>query len=202
MNRISTALAAICLVAPAAAWAQGSTPATTKAPRLGEPRARSLLLDYGCNNVSTLSMDNQGSWYGSCVKGGQTVSLKVDQQGKVERATGVTHITEPHARSAMMNYGCNNVSRLSRSPQGTWHGSCTKGGQTVNLMVDQKGAVSPSTGAGYITEAHARSALMNAGCNNVSSLSMDTDGTWDGTCTKGGRTVTMEVDQQGKVASR
>src|SRR4051794_8136435 len=154
MNRMVAVVALFGVAGSAPAWAQAPTGSLTEA------HARSLLMGYGCSNVSHLSAGATGSWHGQCQKGGQTINVMVDPEGKVSPATA-SHITEAHARSAMTAYGCTNISELSRGPQSTWHGTCTKGGQTANLMVDQEGKVSPSAAAGHITEAHARSALMN-----------------------------------------
>ena len=195
MNRTVAVLAVLGLAGSMPAWAQAPAGALTEA------HARSSLMGYGCSNVSQLSAGPGGSWHGQCSKGGQTINVMVDPEGKVS-TRAPTHITEAHARSAVTAYGCSNVSTLSRGPQGTWHGSCTKGGQTINVMVDQQGKVSPSASAGHITEAHARSALMDYGCTNISTLSPGADGNWSGQCSKGGRTVNVTVDQQGKAATK
>jgi hypothetical protein len=196
MNRMVAVLAIAGLAGSAPAWAQ------TPGGSLTEGHARASLMGYGCSNVSQLSPGPGGSWHGQCQKGGQTVNVMVDPEGKASTAAA-SHITEAHARSAVTAYGCSNVSTLSRGPQGTWHGSCTKGGQTINVMVDQQGKVSPATGGpGHITEAHARSALMDYGCTNLSTLGAGADGSWFGQCSKGGKTVNVTVDQQGKAATK
>jgi hypothetical protein len=190
--------------APGAASPMGASPmeaSPSAAPALTEGQARSIMMDSGCSNVSHLSMSPAGSWHGTCTKGGQTAQVMVDPKGKVAPAAGVDHLTAAHARSALMDYGCSNVSTLSSGPQGSWHGTCTKGGQTVNLMVDQNGKVAPSTAAGHITEGQARSVLMDFGCSNISTLSSGTDGNWSGMCTKGGTTSMVRVDQQGKAST-
>jgi hypothetical protein len=186
--------------APGAASSMGASPSA--APALTEGQARSIMMDSGCSNVSNLSMGPAGSWHGTCTKGGQTAQMMVDAKGKMAPATNVDYMTAAHARAALMDYGCSNVSTLGRGPEGSWHGTCTKGGQTVNLMVDQQGKVAPSKAAGHITEAHARSMLMDFGCSNLSTLSSGTDGSWSGMCTKGGKTSMVTVDQEGKTSAK
>ena len=202
MKRTIAAITTIFIAGAGAGWAQTSAgnPAAGGSTALTEAHARSLMMNYGCSNVSALSMGMSGTWHGQCSKGGQTVDVMVDPQGKVSTGTARS-VTSAHARSALMDYGCSNVSTLSRGPEGTWHGQCLKGGQTVNVIVDQQGKVSQGM-AGHITEAHARSALMDYGCSNVSSLSAASNGMWSGQCQKGGKTVDVTVDQQGKVATK
>lgn len=203
MNRTVATVAVLWIAGAGAAYAQSSTGAPAAGgnpPALTEGHARSLMMGYGCTNLSHLSRGMSGSWHGQCSKGGQTIDVMVDPEGKV--STGrAEHITAANARAVLMNYGCSNVSTLSPGPQGTWHGQCTKGGQTVNVMVDQEGKASQAA-AQHITEAHARSALMDYGCANVSSLSPGANGTWSGQCQKGGKTMDVTVDQQGKAGTR
>lgn len=174
-----------------AAYAQ---PAPAPAP-LGENHARAALMNYGCSNVSQLS-HGKGGWYGQCSKGGRTIDVMVKPDGTVGPATDADRITEANARAALMNYGCSNVSTLGHGAEGTWHGNCTKGGSTQFVIVDPEGKVSVGA-ASSITEAHARSALMQFGCSNVSVLHELDDGEWAGQCTKGGRTVDVRVDKKG-----
>ena len=195
MNRTVAVLAVVGLAGAVPAWAQA--PAGT----ITEAHARSQLMGYGCSNVSQLSAGPSGSWHGQCQKGGQTVNVMVDPEGKVSN-TAPTHITEAHARSVLTAYGCSNLSVLSRGPQGNWRGTCTKGGQTTEVLVDEEGHASTSPRSGHITEAHARSALMEYGCTNLSTLSAGRDGNWSGQCSKGGRTVNVTVDQQGNAAAK
>ena len=117
------------------------------------------------------------------------------------QATSQAAMTEGHARSAMYAAGCSNLSSLGRGPQGSWHGQCTKGGQVVNAMMDSQGKVTTGGAMDHMTEGHARSAMLQAGCSNISSLNADDDGTWRAQCTKGGRTVNAAVDGQGKVTT-
>ncbi len=179
-----------------AAWAQSAT-----APNaLNEGHARSAMMDYGCNNVSQLSRGKNG-WYGQCSKGGRTIDVMVKPDGTVGPASGADSITEAHARAALMQYGCSNLSTLSRGASGSWHGSCSKGGTTQFVSVDPQGKVSTGV-ANSMTEGHARAALMQFGCSNLSSLSETEGGSWTGQCSKGGRTVNVSVDQNGKASAR
>ncbi len=50
-----------------------------------------------------------------------------------------------------------------------------------------------------LTEGQARVVLTNAGCSNISALSMDPKGMWRGMCWKGGAPVAMVVNTQGAV---
>ena len=65
----------------------------------------------------------------------------LEEQGKVSQGTP-SHVTADGARAAVMAYGCSNVSSLSRGPNDTWHGRCQKGGDTIDVIVDQQGKVS------------------------------------------------------------
>ena len=55
----------------------------TKASHLTEPAARSMLEDYGCNSVSTLTMGSDGGWYGQCTKAGSTQRVSVSSSGQI-----------------------------------------------------------------------------------------------------------------------
>ena len=54
-----------------------------KASHITEAKARSVLTDYGCANLSTLSMGADGGWYGQCTKGGSTKGVSVSNSGQV-----------------------------------------------------------------------------------------------------------------------
>ena len=54
-----------------------------KPTHLTEPAARSILTDYGCASLSSLSMAADGAWYGQCVKGGSTQRVSVNTSGQV-----------------------------------------------------------------------------------------------------------------------
>ncbi len=53
------------------------------ASHITESAARSMLTDYGCSNMSTLTMGMDGGWYGQCSKGGRTQNVSVDSSGKI-----------------------------------------------------------------------------------------------------------------------
>ncbi len=55
----------------------------TKATHLTEPAARSMLTDYGCNALSTLTMGADGGWYGQCTKAGNTQRVSVSSAGQI-----------------------------------------------------------------------------------------------------------------------
>lgn len=119
----------------------------------------------------------------------------------VAQGTAQPAMTGAQARYAMGAFGCNNVSALGQGPEGSWHGQCSKGGQTVNAMVDRQGKVSTGSAPSHITEGNARSMMMQAGCSNISNLKTDADGSWRGQCSKGGRTANVAVNGQGQVTS-
>ena len=121
------------LTSPGLAWGQTQKPLT-------EPQARSLVMDWGCTNVSRLSMGQNGRWFGECQKGGKPIDVMIDEQGKVSEGTP-SHITAASARAALMSYGCSNVSALTRGPNDTWQGRCQKGSNTIDVAVDQQGKV-------------------------------------------------------------
>ncbi len=54
-----------------------------KGSHITESTARSMLTDYGCNNLSTLTMGADGGWYGQCVKGGSTQRVSVSSSGQM-----------------------------------------------------------------------------------------------------------------------
>ncbi len=202
MRALITMAALAGLALPGLAFAQGTAPMAATPAVLGEGHARSAMTAYGCASISGLSAGPSGSWHGQCAKGGQTVNVAMDSQGKVTSGTAPAHLTESHARSAMTAYGCASISGLSAGPSGSWHGQCAKGGQTVNVAMDSEGKVTSGTAPTHITEGHARSALTQYGCANISSLNSAPDGAWAGQCYKGGQPVNVMVDSTGKVVSR
>lgn len=117
----------------------------------------------------------------------------------VAQSTTQAAMTEAQARYAMGSFGCNNVSALGQGPEGSWHGQCSKGGQTVNVMMDRQGKVSTGSAPTHITEGNARSMMTEAGCSNISTLKMGSDGSWRGQCSKGGRTANVAVNGQGQI---
>jgi hypothetical protein len=110
-------------------------------------------------------------------------------------------MTDGHARSAMMDYGCTAISGLSVRPDGQFQGQCTKSGKIVNVSMDKTGKVSEVASLNHITDGQARYSLMQFGCNNISNLGTGPGGTWHGQCSKGGRTQNVSVDSTGKMAA-
>ena len=119
----------------------------------------------------------------------------------VALAQAPTALGEAHARSAMLVFGCSNISSLSAGPNGSWHGQCSKGGATVNVMMDSQGVVTAGGTPTHETEPMARSAATSAGCNNVTQLSPGPDNSWHGQCSKGGAIVNVAVDKSGTVTT-
>ena len=183
---------------PSFAFAQTQTGG---APALTASHARSAMAAFGCSDVHSVAIAPDGAYYGTCTKGGSTISLKMDKDGKVSQTTGVQHVTEGRARYAMTDFGCTNISSMGTGPTGTWHAQCTKGGATTDVMVDNKGVASAGK-ASHITEPAARSMLTDYGCNNLSTLSMGADGGWYGPCTKGGDTKSVSVSSSGQIAAK
>ncbi len=181
---------------PGLAFAQ-----TDSAPSLTASHARSAMTDFGCTSVTTLGVAPDGSYHGQCTKAGSVINVMMDKTGKVSQLDRAKYVTEGQARYAMADFGCNNVSALGTGPGGTWYGQCTKGGSVVDVMVDSKGVASAGK-ASHITEAKARSMLLDYGCNNLSTLTMGADGAWYGQCTKGGSTQRVSVSSTGQMAAK
>ena len=132
-NAVMVTAVLVGLSAGGTAWAQTSS-------QLTEPQVRSLVTDWGCSNVSRLSQGKSGRWFGECQKGGQTVNVMVDDKGKVSQGTA-SQMTAASARADLMGHGCNNVSTLTRGPQGSYYGRCDKAGKTVDVKVDPQGKI-------------------------------------------------------------
>ncbi len=194
--RIFVAALLLGAAVPSLAFAQTGT-----APSLTASHARAAMTDFGCSAVHSVAIAPDGAYHGTCTKGGSTVNVKMDKDGKVSQTTGVQHVTEGRARYAMTEFGCSNISSLDNGPGGIWHAQCTKGGAPVQVMVDEKGVAS-ATKVKHITEPAARSMLIDYGCNNLSALSMGGDGAWYGQCTKGGSTKNVSVSSSGQLAAK
>ena len=187
---------------PSLAFAQtGSAPAAGAAPTLSASHARSAMTDFGCSAVHSVAIAPDGAYHGTCTKGGSTINVKMEKDGKVSQTTGVQHVTEGRARYAMTDFGCTNISTMDSGPGGIWHAQCTKGGAPIQVMVDDKGVAS-ATKVKHITEPAARSMLTDYGCSNLSALSMGADGGWYGQCTKGGSTKSVSVSSSGQLAAK
>ena len=90
MTRIFAAAALLAVAACAAQQGQttsasASNPAPSQAPAgsMTEPQARMHAMSNGYSNVSTLTQGQDGMWRGDATKGGQTVDVMVDPQGKI-----------------------------------------------------------------------------------------------------------------------
>ncbi len=202
--RTFTAMLLLGAAVPSLAFAQtGSAPPaqTGSAPALTASHARSAMMDFGCNNVHSVGIGPDGSYYGQCTKGGSPISVKMDKSGAVSQATGIQHVTEGRARYAMTEFGCTAISSLGTGPGGTWHGQCTKAGATTPVMVDTHGVAS-ATKATHLTEPAARSMLEDYGCNSLSTLTMGADGGWYGQCTKAGSTQRVSVSSAGQITAK
>ena len=194
--RVLVAALLLGAAVPGLAFAQAES-----APALNASHARSAMADFGCSAVHSVAIAPDGAYHGTCTKGGSTINVKMDKDGKVSQTKGVQHVTEGRARYAMMEFGCSNISTMDTGPGGIWHAQCTKGGTATQVMVDEKGVAS-ATKSKHITEPAARSMLTDYGCANVSSLSMGADGGWYGQCTKGGSTRRVSVSSSGQVAAK
>ncbi len=113
------------------------------------------------------------------------------------QSSGAPSMTDAHARSAMMDYGCTAISGLSNRPDGQYQGQCTKGGKVVNVSMDKTGKVSEVSSLDHVTDGQARYALTQFGCGNISNLGTGPGGTWHGQCYKGGVPTNVMVDAKG-----
>jgi hypothetical protein len=108
-------------------------------------------------------------------------------------------VSEAQARHLMIDAGCSNVGTLSRDGNGVWHGVCQKTPLPSRMAVDASGKVMANAPAyGGVSEGQARSALTDASCGNMSSLSQDSNGVWHANCQKAMFPVAMKVGADGK----
>lgn len=63
------------------------------------------------------------------------------------------------------------------------------------------GESGPTPGASSYTEAQAKGAIESAGYTGVGALTQNTNGLWQGTATKDGKSVTVSVDYKGAVTA-
>lgn len=70
---------------------------------------------------------------------GQTTSASSSPPAASQAAAG--GLTEPQARMHAMNNGYSNVSTLIKNEDGTWRGNGSKGGRTVDFVVDPQGKI-------------------------------------------------------------
>src|SRR3954467_15074716 len=84
-------------------------------------------------------------------------------------------------------------------------GACSKPSEPSNpAIASEQNAPAASTAPGdnSFTEDQAKGHLANAGYSDVSGMTQDDKGAWNGTATKDGKTVSVSVDYQGKVVTR
>lgn len=83
-------------------------------------------------------------------------------------------------------------------------GACSKPSEPSNPAVaaeQNTPAASTTPGDNSFTEDQAKGHLANAGYSDVSAMTQDDKGAWNGTATKDGKTVQVSVDYQGKVVT-
>ena len=110
----------------------------------------------------------------------------------VTGAASAQGVTQAQALHAILGKCGSGASSVDRDPQGNWHGYC--GG--ARMMVDTQGNAGPDTsvaGAGPISEAQARHAILGKCGSGASTMDRDNNGIWHGYC--GG--ARMMVDAQG-----
>lgn len=79
---------------------------------------------------------------GTAPSDNQTVaasSAKTDAQ--TPPLAGANSFTETQAKDRIQKAGFNNVSSLSKDPQGVWRGKAQKSGQEVSIALDYRGNV-------------------------------------------------------------
>ena len=82
--------------------------------------------------------------------------------------------------------------------------ACSKPSEPSNppVAAEQNApAASATPGDNSFTEDQAKGHLANAGYTDVSALTQDDKGAWNGTATKDGKTVSVSVEYQGKVVA-
>ena len=118
----------------------GTVSQTTGVQHITEGRARYAMTDFGCTNISSMGTGPGGTWHAECTKAGARTPVMVDTQG-VASTTKATHLTEPAARSKLIDYGCNNISSLTMGGDGGWYGQCTKAGSIQRVAVSSGGEI-------------------------------------------------------------
>jgi PBP1b-binding outer membrane lipoprotein LpoB len=63
----------------------------------------------------------------------------------VQETPGANSFTEAQARGHIESAGYTNVTELALNSDGLWAGKATRDGATVNVTVDYKGTITPST---------------------------------------------------------
>lgn len=62
-------------------------------------------------------------------------------------ATGANSFTEDQARGRLAEQGYTDPIQLTRSEDGTWRGTATRNGQSVNVTLDYQGNITTGQGA-------------------------------------------------------
>jgi hypothetical protein len=101
--------------------------------------ARSMLLNAGCTNISSLTRDASGAWHAMCQKTPLPAQMMVSADGKAGPETGYSGMSEHRARSILVDAGCSTISGLGANAAGEWTGMCWKGGQPVQASVSAEG---------------------------------------------------------------
>ena len=119
----------------------GTVSQTTGVQHITEGRARYAMTEFGCSNISSMGTGPGGTWHAECTKAGTPrTPVMVDTQG-VASAAKASHLTEPAARSMLIDYGCNSLSTLTMGADGGWYGQCLKGGSTQRVTVSSSGQI-------------------------------------------------------------
>ena len=141
--------------------------------------------------------------FGGCSAAQQTAAPAPSTVATASPAppTAPAELTEANARSILMEFGCTNVSGLSQTSSGKWHGSCTKSGAMHNVVVDTEGHASFGD-ARHLTAGNARFLLMRNGCTNLGRLVGHKDGSWSAPCSKAGVTKIASVAPNGTITTR
>jgi hypothetical protein len=84
-------------------------------------------------------------------------------------------------------------------------GACSKPSDPSNPAVateQNQAKAEPTSGDNSFTEAQAKGHIENAGYTDVTALTQDDKGVWNGTAMKDGKSVAVSVDYQGGVTTR
>ena len=81
--------------------------------------------------------------------------------------------------------------------------ACSKPSEPSNPAVAEQNqpTSAPVSGDNSFTEAQAKGHIENAGYTDVTALTQDDKGVWNGTATKDGKSVAVAVDYQGGVTA-
>jgi hypothetical protein len=108
-------------------------------------------------------------------------------------------LTEGQARNVFVDSGCSNIGALSRDSNGMWRAMCQKTPVPAEMAINSDGKVVPAPANTGVTRGTAHSALVSAGCSNMSALAQDANGAWHATCQGTPFPTQMMVSADGKV---